>query len=542
MPQPPRSIRLLLCLLVLFVDGPLVGGNEEIRFLDVTTQAGLRGPLEGMMAHAAAWGDVDGDGDADLFVGGFADRPNRDYAPANGPLSNRLFRNMANGRFEVIASPALELYGRTSDAVFVDLDNDGHLDLYVTNNSHQTSTLAAGVQRDAQLRRSAVFRNSGGTFVDVSAVSGACLTAPGAARSIGVFDYDGDGALDLFVLEDRFGRNPRSRLCRNLGAFRFADMTSAVGIPEGLFGLAVAIADLNDDNQPDIFVSHSNRLFLSTGSGKYVEPSGPKPTLAWRPLDNEDWPAGAVFADLNRDGRTDLVVGLHHDRARNRIYLNEGLERGVPVFRDASVEAGLPANLNTKSPHVEVQDFDNDGWPDLYFSSAWLNADLAITPLVFRNLGVQRTGGPPRFEPVRPISNQQPSVYFPAGPSGDYDGDGRVDLFLANWFRGNYSRLLQNVSKRSRWLEVRVSGRRTNRMGIGAKVRVYRAGAVNRAGGLLGFQEIGTGFGYASGQVPLAHFGLGSEATVDLEVTFRDGGVRTLKAVRADQRLNVEGP
>jgi hypothetical protein len=184
MPQPPRQIlAILLCVLALVGERPLVGGDEAIRFADVTVQAGLRDSLDGMMAHAAAWGDVDGDGDADLFVGGFADRPNNEYAPAPGPVANRLFRNLSNGRFEQIRNPALELYGRTTDAVFVDLDNDGLLDLYVTNNSRSTSTLAASPQRDAQLQRSTLFRNDAGTFVDVSAASGGCDQFRGRQKS-----------------------------------------------------------------------------------------------------------------------------------------------------------------------------------------------------------------------------------------------------------------------------------------------------------------------------------------------------------------------
>ena len=394
-----------------------------------------------------------------------------------------------------------------------------------------------GIQRGAQLRSSALFRNDQGAFVDVSAGAGACLTAPGAARGIGVLDYDLDGKVDLLVLEDRFGSRPRSRLCRNLGDFRFTDVTTAVGLPPDLFGLGLAIADLNDDGRPDIFVSHSNRLFLSTLVGKYTEPSGPKAALAWTPLDAEDWPAGAVFADLNRDARFDLVMGIHHERARNRVYLNDGLAHNAPIFRDVSVDVGLPAHLSVKSPHVEAQDFDNDGWPDLYFSSAWLNGDGSVTPLVFRNAGLQ--GGTPRFEPMRQVSSDQPEVYFPAGPSGDYDGDGRLDLLLANWFEGNYSRLLRNVSAGNRWLDVSVRGGTVNQMGIGAKVRVYKAG--NRGGGLLGFREIGIGHGFAGGQAPIAHFGLGDRTEVDVAVVFPGGASTVHRNVRADTRL-AAGP
>ena len=531
------SIRRLLWVLCL-VTAPLAGSDDGIRFADVTDRAELRAPLDGIMAHAAAWGDIDGDGDLDVFVGGFADRPDKDYVPASGPVPNRLFRNMGTGRFERIVNPAVERYGRTTGAVFVDLDNDGMLDLYVLSNT-RTSRLAPGPQRDAQLRQSAVFRNDRGTFVDVSAASGRCVTMAGAARSVGVLDYDADGALDLLILEDRFGSSPpASRLCRNLGGFRFGDMTSDAGLPNDLFGFGLAIADLNEDGRPDIFATDSNRLFISAGQGRYVEPAGPKSALAWTPMDSEDWPAGAAFADLNRDGRADLVVGIHHEHARNRVYLNQGNERGTPVFRDVSGDVGIPSQLSTKSPHIEVKDFDNDGWPDLYFSAAWLDANGEISPLLFRNLGVRR--GLPRFEPIKQISAGRPNVYFPAGPSGDYDGDGRIDLFLANWFRGNYSRLLHNVSGENGWLDVRVRGRAMNRMGIGAKVSVYRGAALG--GGLLGVQEIGTGYGFGSGQAAVAHFGVGKEQIVDVEVIFPDGARKVVKSVQSGRGITVDGP
>jgi len=535
-----RRIPFAIFLLVLVVYRSLIGSNDQIRFVDVTAQAGLLAPLEGMMGHAAAWGDVDADGDLDLYVGGFADRPDVEYVPARGPVPNRLFRNLGNGRFEAIAHPSGELYARTTSAVFADLDNDGKLDLLVANNRRTLTKLLPGVQRNAQLQGSLLFRNQQGTLIDVTAMAGDCLTLARSARSVGVLDTDADGLLDLLMLEDRFGGTPHSRLCRNMGGFKFTDVTAWAGLPADLHGLGLAIADLNEDGRPDIFVTHSNRLFMSTREGKYIEPAGPKARLAWKPLNAEDWPAGAVFADLNRDGRLDLVIGVHHDHARNRVFFNDGLEHGVPNFRDVSAEVGLPAYLNTKSPHVEVQDFDNDGWPDLYFSGAWLNADGSVTPLVFRNDGLQ--AGLPRFEPLRPISTDQPRFYFPAGPSGDYDGDGRIDLFLANWFRDNHARLLRNLSRPNGWLEVKVAGKAMNRMGIGAKVRVYKAGELGRPGGLLGLQEIGTGYGFASAQVPVAHFGLGSEASVDVAIAFPDGSGTVIRDVGTDRRLTVEGP
>ncbi len=235
-----------------------------------------------------------------------------------------------------------------------------------------------------------------------------------------------------------------------------------------------------------------------------------------------------------------MVLSLHFERARNRIFLNRGLKQGVPQFEDVTEKTGLPAEMPNKSPHVEVQDFDNDGWPDLYFSTAWLDAQGEVTLAVFRHAGLK--DGVPQFVPPRPI--QGPMVYYPAGPSGDYNRDGRVDLFLINWFQGNHSRLLKNVSSPNHhWLNVQVIGtKKMNRMGIGAQVRIYEAGKLGQPKSLLGFQEQTTGYGYASGQEAVCHFGLGMASSVDVEIRTPGGAVFRQTGVQADQQLKIQGP
>lgn len=509
-----------------------------IVWADVTEKAGLVKPLAGMMGHGGAWGDYDGDGRIDLFVGNFCDRPDDQYFPAKGPLANRLFRNLGDGRFVSAGQASVEVYGRTSGAVFADLDNNDTLELYVANNRKAKVGREGEPQATAQKQFSNLYRNEGGQLLDISNQSGACPTALHTARNIGVFDYDQDGRLDLFVCEDYFTRSPRSALFRNLGNLKFQDVTESTGLPDDIYGLGLAVADLNGDRRPDFFVGHCNRLFLSQTDGRYREATELRETFRWSPLHNEDWPCGAAFGDLNRDGQFDLVISIHCTQARNKVYLNEGLKNGVPQFHDITREAGLADVVPARCPHVEIQDFDNDGWPDIYISAAWLDADDRVTPLVFHHDGVR--DGLPRFTPPRPIGS--PMVYYPAGPSGDYDADGRIDLFLINWFSGNHSRLMRNESSPRHWLDVRVAGREINRQGIGSQVRVYQAGDDFQPKALLGYQELSTGYGYASGQPVVCHFGLGDATKVDLRVELPNGKVVKQTNVAVDRALTIEEP
>src|SRR5262249_24013827 len=151
---------------------------------------------------------------------------------------------LGNGKFELVKDTPASFFGRTSGAVFADLDNDGFLELYTANNARPGKGAGMGPQGEAKKRFSNLFRNHRGKLIDISRESGACPQRLRSARNIGVFDFDGDGLLDLLVIEDRFTPQPRSVLYRNLGGLKFKEMNREVGLPDDLFGLGVAVADV----------------------------------------------------------------------------------------------------------------------------------------------------------------------------------------------------------------------------------------------------------------------------------------------------------
>jgi hypothetical protein len=517
--------------------GPPRASAPRFAFEDVSAATGIASLLAGAYLHTASWGDVDGDGRQDLFAGTFA-------TPETSG-SARLLLNRG-GRFEDSSQRSLAISGRASGSVFADFDNDGDLDLFVSNN--------AKPRRGGSLAEpSRLFRNDRGSFTDVTAGSGIAAQASNG-RQAGVLDFDGDGLLDLFVVADNLGGSGPTVLLRNQGGFRFADVTAAAGLPLDIHGLGLAIGDVTGDGWPDIFVAgeadqkrpNRNFLFVSNGDGTFRRLTSD--VFDWTPFTrgNEDWVSGAAMADLNRDGRLDLVVGHHFGSSTDRgvgtkirVYMNRSTSAaGDPLFEDVTDVAGIPP-IVSKQPHVEVQDFDNDGWPDLY-ASVLVDGAAGPAPLVLAHAG---RPGDPVFEATDLSRSLSDPRYYAGGPTADFDNDGRMDIFLSEW-RSSLgtpatSVLLRNTGASGNWLQVAVAGDPAlgeNRMGIGAVVSVRDPAS----GGLVGVREISPSTGWSSSQPAIAHFGLGSLERVDVTVQMPFAGrSASRRGVAANQRVRL---
>jgi hypothetical protein len=489
-------------------------GGGEGGFIDGTEQLGLIEPLLGMRAHAGGWGDVNGDGYLDLFVGSFAGASAETFQVrgATGPSPDRLLLGGPDGF--TVADPFLDEPTRTSGVAMADLDGDSDLDLVLDRYPRERAAIG-----------SILMENEGGTFTEV-ANSG--LDSALAGRSVGVLDFDRDGLLDLIQVGDPRGEGS-SRLLHNEGGLTFTDVTASA-FADGVLGLGVSTADLNGDSFTDVFVGGSNRLFAGTENGTLREVE--TDVFDWEVFGPEDDVAGAAIADLNRDGLPDLVIGHHFNSTLNngtlvpvRVYLNSGVsETGDPTFTDVTEESGMPG-LATKAPHVEIVDFDNDGWPDILTTAS---ADGG--PAIFRHEGL--VDGIPHFSTPAGLGTPQ---YWVTGPTADVNRDGRIDVFLAEWEPALPSLMLLNDEPGGNWLSVEIDPAVGG--GIGAKVSVYEPGRSAEADALVGMREIAASVGYTAGSPPWAHFGLGNLDSVDLRVVLRNGQAYSLDDVAANQHL-----
>lgn len=550
------------------VAGQPMGGEAPIVMQEQTSNAGLWDPLLGMYVHTTATADVNGDGWLDLFAGGFY--KDRDWAAffrhyntrgATEIGTDRLFLGGPDGFRVDPTFPAMR-DGNSSGSAFADLDADGDLDLLI---SHYYDAVSPGA-------RVIALRNDRGRFTRVGDIA-----ADIAARGIAVADYDGDGHLDVFVVEDRYSEDAlgvaSSRFYRGDGQFGFTDVTSQVGLPNAISGLTAVAADLNGDGWPDLFVSGSlrgkdvpeaelvfqrARMFINDGDGTFTEGDATEfrmLSVLWR-----DESSSIAVGDLNRDGRQDIVMGNHPYpmiqqkwrglRQPIDVYLNEGTDSaGMPRFREVTDESGLTGIDNASPKHITLADMDNDGWLDIVTG---VSVGDGTKPAIFRHTGLDESGVPQFTTPYGVSRDQRtpsPEVSefervasfrsWPLGVNGDFNNDGRVDMFAAEWFPELPSRYWVNrTPDTGQWLKIDL---RPSVSAFGATINVYAPGARRRGEGPIFSRQVLSGESYGAGALAVQHVGLGRWPVVEVEV-IGPAPARThvVRLARAGQTVRID--
>lgn len=501
------------------------------------------------MTGGVALFDYNNDGLLDIFFTNGAAIPSLEKT--DGSYSNRLFRNNGDGTFtDVTEKAGLQGIGYSMGVAAGDYDNDGFVDLYVVGFNHNQ-----------------LFHNNGdGTFTDVTEKAGVGGMVPkiGKAWSVaaGWFDYNNDGLLDLFVVNYLNYNIKNANLCgyqglpaycspldylgtanilyRNNGDGTFTDVSESSHIAQYVGkGMGLAFADYDGDGFMDVFVSNDtfeNYLFHNNGNGTFTNVA-PLAGVAYNSFGKAIAGMGVDFRDIDNDGKPDIFETAMFGESFP-LYRNLGNGQ----FEDVSGAAGLSA-LTSRSTGwgAGIFDFDNDGNKDLFTANADILDDameLAHRPYPLPNRVFRNKGGM-SFEDVSARAGAGFSVpaAHRSAAFGDLDNDGRIDVVVT--VLNGAPEIWMNRSgaeaggKRNRWIILKLVGVKSNRDGLGTKVKITTS---------LGTQynEATTAVGYNSSSDKRVHFGLGSAEVVEsIELTWPSGIRQVLKDVKADQILTV---
>lgn len=512
----------------------IFGGEDKNIYLLETTGCGI------------AFFDYDNDGWLDIFV---VNGSRLEGFPKGQEPTNHLYKNNRNGTFtDVTEKAGLFHSGWGQGCCIGDYDNDGFEDLFVT-----------------YWGKNVLYHNNGdGTFTDVSEKAG--VAGPGTRWSTGCafLDYDRDGRLDLFVANYCGGDlktwplpeagpclyksvtvacgppglpGAKNILYHNNGDGTFTDVSEKSGITQetGTYGLGVAVADFDNDGWPDIYVSNDSQpaaLYHNNHDGTFTDIS----VMAGCAYSADGKPQsgmGTSAADYDNDGWLDILkMSFSEDTAT--LYRNNG----DGSFDDVTFPSGLGVDTRQLRWGCGFFDMDNDGWQDIFVANGHiypeidkLNLDIRYRQpkTVYRNL---RNG---RFQNVTQQLGE--AILHPISARGcafgDFDNDGDIDILLNPV--NDYPELLRcDSSTGNHWIKVRTIGTKSNRSGIGARIKCV-------AGSLQQIGEVRSGASYASQNDLRVHFGLGQASKADrIEIHWPSGQVDVLENITADQLIYVE--
>lgn len=519
-----------------------------------------------------AAGDVNGNGRTDLF-----------FTANMGP--NALYLNQGDFQFEDATERAgvQDSTGWTTGVTMADVNGDGHLDIYVC----KSGTIGAS-DRENKL----YINNGDGTFAERAAEYGLDATAYSTHATF--FDYDRDGDLDLYLLNNPPIRDSRigigstvqqrrefanDQLYRNEAdtskTNTFVNVTDDVGLVDDQigFGLSATVSDINNDGWPDVYVANDfnieDRLYLNQGDGTFDE-------VIHEWIDHIPRSSmGADIADYNNDGRPDIFVAdmLPEDNLRQKL-LNVGqrtrteyqyvrnmlqLNNGNGSFSEIGQLAGVS---NTDWSWAALfADFDLDSQKDLYVTNGirydYTNMDFQFSDYVpaTRNEDLDQEDLYALVDniPSTPVPNyiyqnqgdltfEKKSAAWGVAQEGfsngatyaDLNNDGALDLVVNNIDEEAWIYRNNALSQTDhRYLRVALEGSEQNRLGIGATVRVAGSNVDTL------YQEMMLSRGFQSSVEPVLNFGLGPADTVNVTVTWPDQTVQEITGIAADQTITL---
>ncbi len=523
----------------------IFGGEHRNKYLLETTGCG------------AAFFDYDQDDWLDIFlVNGWR---LEGFSKGHEPVCH-LFKNNRDGTFTDVTMKAGLARSGWGQAVCVgDYNNDGWNDLFIT-----------------YYGQNALFRNNGGTFTDVTKEAGLLQDRLRWNSGCSFLDYDKDGNLDLFVgnyIDLDLKKTPlpedanctykgivvacgppgldggKNLLYHNKGDGTFEDVSQRAGMwgTLGTYALSCAVADLDGDGWPDIYVANdstSATLYVNQKDGTFKD-QAIEAGVAYSPDGKPQAGMGVSIGDYNRDGLPDIVK-TNFAGDTDSLYMNIG----DGSFDDRTYQAGLGMNTRLLGWGVSFIDIDNDGWLDILVSNGHVypevdgtqvDAAYAERKYLYRNL---RNG---QFEDVSLTGGTGITAAARARgfAVGDYDNDGDLDA-VVNCVNA-VPQLLRCDSKLNRsWIKIRLVGKKSNRTGIGARIKVVAQTGTPvltaKAGTpLVQVEEVRSCNGYYSASDLRIHFGLGEAKKADeVEIHWPSGTVDALKDLEANRLYVIE--